>query len=242
MSYPKGVFFMNKHHLAHATILKDNEVVTKIYKLDNQGMRFFIYRTLFSVPFYFLLILIAAFVWISRQPTFPFYWLLLLAFGYHFMFPHSLKQYHGAEHKVFSYHGKKTLDALERVRASSIVNRNCSTNLAVTFYIVFLIGWWPLGGHLAALVALIAGWAIPRFLKPMDQKVLFPISAFLQRRVTTTEPETRHLKAALLAYISLIRNEAVTEQMLLEEKRLEQEREQIKQREERILETEYREI
>jgi len=246
MSYPKGVFYMDREHIAHATITKDGNIATTLLPFGTEGLWFFIKRTCFTLPIYFIVGLIFTTLWIWKQPGFPFYFLLLVGFGYHFVFPYPLKQYHGAEHKVFSYQGKKTMEALEAVRSSNIVNRNCSTNNVITFYLLFLLGYYPLGGNGAACLGLIGVWAIPRFLKPIDQKIIFPISAYFQRHVTTVEPETRHLKAALLSYISLNRKEAVNEEMLLEEQRMDKEKlrlQKLHEERERILkETEYLEI
>lgn len=246
MSYPKGIFYMDKEHIAHATIKDDARIVTTVLPFGMEGVWFFIKETFLSLPLYFILLLLLTTAWIWIQPGFPFYFLLIAGFGYHFLFPYRLKQYHGAEHKVFSHHGKKTIEALQEVKASDIVNRNCSTNQVITFFLLFLIGYYPLGGNGAAVLALVAVWVIPRYLKPVDQRIIFPISAYFQRRVTTVEPEDRHLKVALLSYISLIRRKAVSEEMLLEEIRLEKEKQQQKrlqeERERIIKETEYVEI
>jgi len=246
MSYPKGVFYMDKEHIAHATITQDGNIVTTLFTVGTEGLWFFLRRTFLTLPVYFLLGLLFTAAWIWEQPGFPIYFLLLVGFGYHLVFPYSLKQYHGAEHKVFSHPGKKTVETLEEIRASDIVNRNCSTNSVITFFLLFLLGFYPLGGNAAALLGVIGVWAIPRFLKPVDQKIIFPISAYFQRHVTTVEPETRHLKVALLSYISLNRKEAVNEEMLLEELRMEKEKQRLKElheERERILkETEYLEI
>ncbi len=246
MSYPKGVFYMDKDHIAHATITKDGEIKTSLFSLDSEGILFFIKQTLFTIPWYFALGMLLLAAWVGIQPGFPFYYLLLAGFGYHFIFPYPLKQFHGAEHKVFSHQGNKSIQSLEDIRKSDIVNRNCSTNAVTTFYLLFMIGFIPLGGNAAALLGLLGISFVPRWLKKVDQRLVFPISSFIQRRVTTTEPDTKHLKVALCSYISLKRRKAINETILLEEIRLEEDNQRkkwlLEERERIISETEYREI
>ncbi|WP_164985059.1 DUF1385 domain-containing protein [Ammoniphilus sp. CFH 90114] len=246
MSYPKGIFYMDKDHIAHAMIDQNGDIQTKVLPFDFPGLVFFIKRTLFTIPLYFLIGMIGLFLWIALQPGYPLFWIPLAAFGYHFIFPYTLKQYHGAEHKVFSHQGLKTYRSLNEIRRCNIVNRHCSTNGVVIFYLLFLLGFYPLGGNGAALLGLAGVWLIPRWLIPLDTKVFFPISAFLQRTVTTIEPNEAQLKVALLSYISLIRKEPVSESILLEEIRQEEERKKeqlLKEERERVIrETEWVEI
>jgi hypothetical protein len=254
MSYPKGIFYMNKEYIAHASIGRDRTIQTDLFPVGTAGLLFFIKRTLFSTPWYFLLIVTALAGWIILiRPDFPFFFLLIALFGYHFIFPYPLRQYHGAEHKIFSYSGEKTLEALAQIETASIVNRNCSTNSAVYFFLLFLLTYYPLGGNVASIVAISGMILIPRFLPVGDEKIIFPISAFFQKHVTTAEPDAKHLKVALLSYLTLIREEKVTEAGLQEEfarKRAEHRRlreEEAKKRLEqeslqRIMETEWLEI
>lgn len=246
MSYPKGVFYMDKDHIAHAAITKDGEIHTSLFSFDSDGILFFIKRTIFSIPWYFALGMLLLAIWVGKQPGVPFFYLLLAGFGYHFIFPYPLKQFHGAEHKVFSHQGNKSIQSLEDIKKCDIVNRHCSTNAVTTFYLLFLMGFFPLGGNGAALVGLLGVWLVPRWFKKVDQHVVFPISSFFQKRVTTVEPEEKHLKAALFSYISLKRRKAINELLLLEEIRIEEEnvrrKRLLEEREQVIRETEYREI
>lgn len=246
MSYPKGIFYMDKDHIAHATIDRNGEIQTKVLPYDASGLVFFIKQTAFTIPLYFLIGMMALVLWVGWQPGLPFYWILLAAFGYHFIFPYPLKQYHGAEHKVFSHQGPKSYRSLKAIRSCTIVNRYCSTNSVVIFYILFLLGFLPLGGNGAALLGLAGVWIIPRWLKPLDEKLFFPISAYLQRKVTTIEPDEKQLKVALLSYLSLVRKLPVTESQMEEEIREEEEKKRIeflkKERDRIIRETEWLEI
>lgn len=253
MSYPKGIFYMNKEYIAHAAIRRDGTIQTDLFPIGTAGLLFFIKRTTFSTPWYFLLAILALAGWIFIRPDFPFYFLLVALFGYHFVFPYPLRQYHGAEHKVFSHSGEKTLEALSEIETSNIVNRNCSTNGAVYFFLLFLLTYFPLGGNVASLVAVVGMVSIPRFIRIVDDRIIFPISAFFQKYVTTVEPDQKHLKVALLSYLSLIREEKVTEAGLQEEERQQQaEKERLQDEDERnrreqeslqcIMETEWLEI
>lgn len=246
MSYPKGIFYMDKDHIAHATMDKRGKIQTKLMPFDYSGLVFFMKQTLLTIPFYFLIGMIALVFWVGFQPGFPFYWILIAAFGYHFVFPYPLKQYHGAEHKVFSHQGKKSYRSLSEIRKCTIVNRHCSTNAVVTFMLLFLLACLPFGPNIAAGISLVGVWAIPRWLKPIDEKVIFPLSAILQKKITTVEPTDQQLKVALLSYLTLIRKEEVTEELLQEEIRLEEEKKRAEEKKaeaERVIrETEWLEI
>ncbi|MEW9669137.1 DUF1385 domain-containing protein [Ammoniphilus sp. 3BR4] len=237
---------MDKDHIAHATIDQNGEIQTKVLPYDASGLLFFIKQTVLTIPLYFIIGMIALVLWVGIQPGFPFYWILLAAFGYHFIFPYPLKQYHGAEHKVFSHQGPKTYRSLSEIRSCSIVNRHCSTNGVVIFYLLFLLSFFPLGGNAAALIGLAGVMIIPRWLKPLDQKLFFPISAYLQRTVTTIEPDEKQLKVALLSYLSLVRKQPLNVSLLEEEIRVEEEKKKLeflkKERERVIRETEWLEI
>ncbi len=235
MSYPQGVFYMDKDYIAHAMMDEQGKIQTKLMPFDSEGLVFFMKRTLLTIPLYFVIGMLALIIWVWSQPGFPFYWILLGVFGYHFVFPFSLKQYHGAEHKVFSHQGKKSYHSLHAIQGCSIVNRHCSTNGVVTFLLLFLLAFYPLGPNGAAVLSLIGVWVVPRWMKPIEEKVIFPLSAILQKRITTLEPTDQQLKVALFSYLTLIRKEEVTEELLLEEIRMEEEK---KREEERKAETE----
>ncbi|WP_353626331.1 hypothetical protein [Bacillus sp. JCM 19041] len=76
-----------------------------------------------------LLILVPK-VWSFSWDGLPYYCFLYLLFGTHFIFPTSLKKYHGAEHKVFSTRGRINrfrLAAIKRatIKKSRMFNRSC---------------------------------------------------------------------------------------------------------------------
>jgi hypothetical protein len=253
MSYPKGIFYMDDEYIAHGTRDREGNIKVHLHPFDFSGLLFFAKNIILSFPWYFLVGTLGLFIWVFRQPEYPVYLLVLALFGYHFLFPYPLKQFHGAEHKIFSHQGPKTLEALTDISAASIINRHCSTNHVVIFYMLFLLGYFPLGGNGAALLALIGVYVIPRWLRPIDERFFFPISAFLQERWTTARPDNSHVLVGLLCYITLVERREVTEPVLLSEqreerarlKRLEleeQERLVIQERERIIAETEWLEI
>jgi hypothetical protein len=253
MSYPKGIFYMNKEHIAHASAEPGGKIITHVFPFGAEGVAFFLKRVILSTPLYAVLGLVLISLWIWDQPGFPFYVFFLGLFGYHFVFPYPLKQYHGAEHKIFSHPGNKSINHLQDLADANIVNRHCSTNSVVTFYFVFILFFLPFGGNAAAFAGLLAVFLVPRWLKPIDEKLIFPISAHLQRKLTTIEPDMKHLKVALLSYLSLTRQQALTEDLLIqemeraEERKRKEEQERRKKQEQQeslriITDTEWREM
>ncbi|HJV44213.1 MAG TPA: DUF1385 domain-containing protein [Bacillota bacterium] len=244
---------MDNEYIAHAIIDRKGNIVAQLFSFNLSGLLFFAKTITFAFPWYYLLALLALTVWTLNQPNEPIYLLLLALFGYHFFFPYTLKQYHGAEHKIFSHQGTKSLDTLIQISNSNIVNRNCSTNQVVLFFVLFLIGYYPLGGNMAALVALLGNVVIPRFLRPIEQRFFFPLSALLQEHCTTTEPEQKQLLVGLISYLTLVRREVVSVSLLQTEQeeqrllllRIEEEKQRqalLEERERIITETQWLEI
>lgn len=234
MSYNRGIFFMNNEGIAHATS-KNGKIITRYMPITLPGLLFFFTRILFTIPLYFLFVGIILFILIDRPsfinyipylrnlPPLPVYTLILFALSYHLLFPKELKRYHGAEHKVFSYTGRRHLVNAEAIALADIVNRYCSTNTVVYVFLFYLLcipfftGWLAIGISLMALVIL------PRIWKWGDQKLIFPISAYLQRNITTSQPEEKHLKVAILAYMSLQTMTALSEEDVWHSYEIEQE-------------------
>lgn len=223
MSYNKGVFFMNKKGISHATY-KNGQIETFYEKLSLKAFLFMFWRLILSTPWYlycmlFLLFLIISwhdlhldqiFTW--QMPSVPLYTVILIVFGYHFYFPKQLKKYHGAEHKVFSYKGRRHIAHLRQIQQASIVNRYCSTNAVVLFFFFFIVSFPFLGGWIATIIGLIGMGLVPRFWKWGDLHIFFPISSYLQKKFTTAEPEEQHLRVAILSYMSLMAEKSLTEE------------------------------
>lgn len=223
MSYYKGIFFMNHKGISHATI-KNSEIITQYFPLSARGFFFLLTRLIFSIPIYFVILGFILIVLIERPsmifsnlpfaryiPEIPLYMYILFLFSYHFMFPLQLKKYHGAEHKVFSYKGKRHLAHAAEIQMADIVNRYCSTNTVVLFFCFFFLSIPFVNGWIATTIGFMATFLIPRFWKWGDRSLFFPISAYLQKKITTSKPEQNHLKVAILSYMSLQAERALNE-------------------------------
>ncbi len=247
MSYYKGVFFLNNKGIAHATY-KNGKVITSFHPISLHALIFLLTRLIFSTPIYFLLLGLMLIILIERPsvifsnlsfantiPELPLYTFILFLFSYHFIFPVQLKKYHGAEHKVFSYRGRKHLAHAKGIQIANIVNRYCSTNAIVLFFTFFLLSFPFVNGWIATLIGWIAILIIPRLWKWADDKLFFPISAMLQKKITTAEPDEIHLRVAILSYMSLQAQRALNEdevwknyyQELEELKKAEEERQRM---------------
>lgn len=143
---------------------------------------------------------------------FPFYFLFYYMFGTHFIFPTSLRKYHGAEHKVFSYRGVKAMYNAEKIKQAKITNRYCSTNLVVVYFlsVIFLtlvaliyypfliaLAWASYG---AIIVAPLINSQLNRFGMGGFRHFVLKISYFLQERVTTAQPDDFHIRTAIRSY------------------------------------------
>nr|WP_245628026.1 MTH1187 family thiamine-binding protein [Shouchella shacheensis] len=146
----------------------------------------------------------------------PFYSLFYLLFGTHFLFPHTLKQFHGAEHKVFSVKGRVKKERLRAIQQAAITNRGCSTNVVVVYFLSVLcltavlllaregLSWALSIGSYAALipVGLYGPFRRSGRWRSLD-RFLLRVSFWLQRHVTTAEPDRKHLLAAVASYRQL---------------------------------------
>lgn len=223
MSYYRGIFFMNNKGISHATI-KNGKIITHYHPMSFRAILFLFSRLLFAVPLYFLLLGIVLIILIEQPsiiysnmaftnqiPKVPLYIYILFLFSYHFMFPLQLKKYHGAEHKVFSYRGKKHLANATEIQSADIVNRYCSTNTVVFFFCFFILSFPFVNGWIATLIGFLAIILIPRFWKWGDRHIFFPISSYLQKIITTSTPNEHHMKVAILSYMSLQAEHALSE-------------------------------
>jgi hypothetical protein len=228
MSYRKGIFFFNSGKgIGHAA-WQAGRVQTHFFPWGVKGLLFLFSRVALTLPAWvyaagaLLVLLNDPPAWLIAnwpegvwRPEVPLYLFILCALGYHFVFPRQQKLFHGAEHKVFSFSGDVNLRQVERIANADIVNRNCSTNSVVLYYLVFGAAWPFLGGWIATGLAVLALLTVPRWWKWADGRVVFPLSARLQRRVTCARPEPRHLRVAVLSYMSFRTGRALDEDDLL---------------------------
>jgi len=207
VSFGRGVFFHDRNVLACAEVRRG---VIHVWseKITLVTIAKIWVRVCFTLPWPYQLLHFGflgylAAVWVDPQlAVVDPWWLAVYLAGFHFVFPRQLKQFHGAEHKVFSYGGDKTLEALDQIKRAPIVNAGCSTNLVVAFFVCFLpcllflpvswsVGAGILGAGLAATgeryLRRYAGW-------------LYRMSGLCQIYLTTKEPDRIHLETAIRAY------------------------------------------
>lgn len=207
ISFGRGVFFHDRNVLACAEV-KQGTIHVWAEKITFRTIVKMWVRIFFSLPWYYHLFhaLLFAYMMFALEhgdsaPVNPWWGIVYLA-GFHFVFPRQLKQFHGAEHKVFSYYGEKKLEALDEISRANIVNSGCSTNLVTCFFLGFLpftpfvsLEWSILAGGVTFLIGVIAETYLRRFVSPV-----YKISAFLQKYVTTKEPNRIHLETAIRSY------------------------------------------
>jgi len=215
ISFGRGVFFHDRNILACAEVIKGT-IYVWAEPISLRTISKMWLRVVFTLPWYYqlfhaflALLLLKSLGWLhvsvpewfaslSLHPL----WAVVYLAGFHFVFPSQLKKFHGAEHKVFSYAGEKRLDTLEQIRQANIVNSGCSTNLVTCFFLPFLVTvpFVPLTWSVAAgAIGLIAGIAGERWLRRY-LPFIYRISAFLQRHVTTKEPDRIHLETAIRSF------------------------------------------
>ncbi|CAM3642264.1 DUF1385 domain-containing protein [Brevibacillus invocatus] len=208
ISFGRGVLFHDRHVLACAEV-KDGVIHLWAEKMTIRTIAKLWYRIFFSFPWYYqlfhlLLVCYAVAAWL--QPEWAMInpaWIGIYLAGFHFVFPRKLKKFHGAEHKVFSYQGKKSLEAMGEIARANIVNDGCSTNLVIWFFTGFLLTitflpleWSLIGGALTML----AGMFGDRTLRK-SFRFVYQISAFSQKHFTTKEPDRMHLETAIRSYL-----------------------------------------
>ncbi|GED66381.1 hypothetical protein BRE01_00830 [Brevibacillus reuszeri] len=208
MSFGRGVLFHDRNVLACAEV-KDGVIHLWAEKITIRTIGKLWYRIFFSFPWYYQLFhlllagyVIATFVnpaWEIISPL----WVAVYIGGFHFVFPRMMKKFHGAEHKVFSYHGKKSLSALSDIARADIVNDGCSTNMVVWFFTGFLLSafFLPMEWSLVCgLAGLFAGMFGDRVLRKYCG-FIYKLSGFFQKYFTTKEPDRLHLETAIRSYI-----------------------------------------
>lgn len=172
-------------------------------------------RVVFSLPWYYnvlhamMIVYLLLTMGLFPPTSLPFvlppidpYWALVYLAGFHFIFPVRLKKFHGAEHKVFSYTGVKSVETWREIDRANIVNQGCSTNLVTCFFIPFLLVF-PFASLeisiLAGALGMLAGFLGDRYLRRF-LPFIYRLSAILQRHITTKAPDRIHLETAIRSY------------------------------------------
>lgn len=200
ISFGRGVFFHNRKVLACAEV-KGGVIHLWAEQITFRTLGKMWVRVLFSLPWYyqlFHLALLGCIWWCDWNPL----WIVIYGVGFHFVFPRQLKQFHGAEHKVFSYPGEKQLESLEEIQQASIVNSGCSTNYVTYFFVGYLLTCWFLPMEFSVgigLLSMLAGNIGEKYARKL-MKPFLVLSGYLQKYVTTKEPERIHLETAIRSY------------------------------------------
>ncbi len=230
LSYQNGIFFIGKEFVACA--YNDNGRISDWVRPLNLKTIFLMARQVFtSMPLLFKLVTIVfmALVFVPKLLLFfidlsiwrglPYYFLFYYMFGTHFLFPKTLKQYHGAEHKVFSTRGKIKQSRLYQIRKAAITNPHCSTNAVVIYFssvVVLTLILIPFntftaaimwGSYGAVLIVLLLNQTINKRPMRIVTKLVLKVSYYLQKHITTTEPERVHLLTAVRSYRKLAQQE-----------------------------------
>lgn len=208
MSFGRGVLFHDRNVLACAEV-KDGVIHMWAEKITLKTIGKLWYRIFFSFPWYYQLfhLLLACYVvaalvkpdWAIIDPM----WVAVYVAGFHFVFPKMMKKFHGAEHKVFSYGGKKSLAVLKEIGKADIVNDGCSTNLVMWFFTGFILTVFfvPLEWSVACgVVGLLVGMLGDRYVRKYFG-FLYRLSGFFQKYCTTKEPDRIHLETAIRSYM-----------------------------------------
>lgn len=203
ISFARGVFFSDWRVLACAEV-RGGVIHVWAERFTWRTLGKMWVRILFTLPWYYQVLhaLLVAYCFLPVQGPVDPWWAAVYAAGFHFVFPRRLKQFHGAEHKVFSHRGDITLEALGEIARASIVNAGCSTNLVTYYFVPFLaaLPFLPLTGAIAAGVCGVVGCLL---LEKRRRHWLTPfhrLSAFLQVHVTTREPDRLHLETAVRSW------------------------------------------
>jgi hypothetical protein len=207
VSFGRGVIFHDRNVLACAEV-KQGTIHVWAEKITFRTVLKMWVRVVFSLPWYYHLLHLLLLAYLingvqpGASPLVSPWWAAVYLAGFHFIFPRQLKQFHGAEHKVFSYTGEKKMEAIGEISRADIVNSGCSTNLVTFFFLFFLpfaffasLAWSVLAGCLGVIVGILGEKYMRRYFP-----YVYKISAFLQRYVTTKEPSRIHLETAIRSY------------------------------------------
>ncbi|WP_240378117.1 MTH1187 family thiamine-binding protein [Bacillus piscicola] len=229
LSYQNGVLFIGEQFIGWAHV-ENQRPVSRLLPLHPTSLWKIGKDVFLSMPYWYKLlfflwgaaVLISVPVRLFYDGFFPYapaYTFFYFLFGTHFIFPKQLKQFHGAEHKVFSFKGIKSGRYLSRIKKAAITNRYCSTN-TVVLYFFLVAACIPLTALLlpldraAALVSYAAVPAAPLLHRVIQKKgmgglrkPLLTVSYAVQKHITCSNPERIHLRTALAAYRTLARKE-----------------------------------
>ncbi|BAB05156.1 MTH1187 family thiamine-binding protein [Halalkalibacterium halodurans] len=223
LSFQQGIFYIGKRHVACAYHV-NGRLKTWLRPLNQKTLLQMMKHVTQGLPVWFKLLVLTLLSLVLVPKLFvalgmmtwtglPLYTLLYLAYGTHFIFPTELRKYHGAEHKVFSDRGLIRRARIEEIRQAEITNRYCSTNMVVIYFgsVCFLTMVGLISGLSIEPTLMYASYssvfAVPIVQRVMEwrgfawlRNIILHISYWLQRHVTTLEPDTMHMIAAIESY------------------------------------------
>ncbi|PYZ94314.1 hypothetical protein CR194_01920 [Salipaludibacillus keqinensis] len=227
LSFQKGVMFLGRKHIA-CSYHEDGRMKTWLKPITPKTMVMAGKLVFLSMPLWFHLFLIGwllliivpyffLFAGIEGFSGLPIFSIIYFFFGTHFWFPKELKKYHGAEHKVFSYKGLISARNRTAIKEADITNRYCSTNAVMVYFLLLILTTFMFFSFIdrpfvyllerATYISLVL-WPVTVFwlnrMKPTKvHKVLLNLSYWLQRHITTSEPEELHMKIAIRSFRKL---------------------------------------
>ncbi|SDY54642.1 uncharacterized protein, MTH1187 family [Evansella caseinilytica] len=224
MSFNKGIMFLGKKYIA-CTYENKGTIKTWIKPVNTGSMLKAVKLVIFSMPLWFqlffagwlgailvpkMLMNAGVLAWGGLPP----FTIIYFFFGTHFWFPGEMRKYHGAEHKVFSYKGIISISNQQGIKRAEITNRYCSTNGIFVYFLLLLLLWalvsfatpftWldslETATYTAAVVWPAAVYWLHRTKTTALHRLILACSYWLQRHVTTAEPEDHHLRVAIRSY------------------------------------------
>lgn len=227
LSFQKGIVFIGHKHVACSYIDK-GKPNTWIKPVTPRTMLSVGKLVFTSMPLWYHLfltgwILLTVYPYIIRlfgidgATGLPMFMLIYFFFGTHFWFPTELKKYHGAEHKVFSFRGVVSVRNRSEIKRAEITNRYCSTNSIMLYFMLLIVitsGVYLLttarfmdslqsGTYISLLSWPVVVYWLNRTKTTKIHEWILNLSYWLQRRVTTLDPDDNHLKTAIRAYRKL---------------------------------------
>ncbi|ADH99806.1 MTH1187 family thiamine-binding protein [Salisediminibacterium selenitireducens] len=232
MSYQHGVIFVGERYMGGAEIV-NNRSISWVEPVTAKAMFRVSVRVFKSMPLWFkwaafISFLISLLPWMTGLYSWeqyygvPFYLWVYFFLGTHFWFPSDMKRFHGAEHKVFSTKELVSVRHIKTIAKASIINRYCSTNVIVLFFLtvpILLIPFllisdapfihvfeWTTMTSLIILPVLVRWLNRGTHFDRVRQAVL-TLSYFVQRAITTAEPDEVHIRTAVKAYRRVVLKE-----------------------------------
>ncbi|ADU29930.1 MTH1187 family thiamine-binding protein [Evansella cellulosilytica] len=222
MSFQKGILFIGRKHIACSYAINEKQNKTWIKPISINSVIEISKLVLFSMPKWYFLLLSILLILVLVPKSFtsiewegiPYFALIFFLYGTHLCFPKQLKKYHGAEHKVFSYNGTISISRLRDIREAEITNRYCSTNTILLYFLsVIFLSFiilvmspfhWLHSMKIAAYFSILTAFVLTKWLHKRKQTFLrngiLKGSYWLQKNVTTLEPDKKHMKTAIMAY------------------------------------------